>query len=677
MITVRDLLPNIEDFIYYQDHWEYFIEDFILLPKSKVEGINYFLDDPQVDIVKAVNHSKRTTVVTGKGIGKSMIASCLALTFMTLYSYPKVAISAPAGSQLDSALWPEINKWLRNSALEPLFEHTRDYIKYVPDPASEWKIYRKTPKDETCAQGLHAPNMLIIIDEASGVKDESLQAFDGTLTDNTLNNNKILLIGNGNRPDGLFFETHTKKGTLEYWNRLSYSAFQSRFKDDEQIKYIESRYGKEHPRYLIEIMGQFPDANAQSFISYADVVEASGRWCEYKKYCEANGKPKGPVEIGLDCAGDGEDQNVAIARHGNYVFKPITEKYGKPKDIAKMTTDYIKDIRAITGYDDSIKVKIDTTGGYGTGPWAILDDDTENNIEAIKVNFAWKANKEDEFDSIASEMWDNVRYLMRDMVLYPHDNFLLEEIYTRKIAPSARIKIQPKKEFKKEYKASPDRADALVLCFAEIRSDKTVVKEFDRNDSALVRTVEFEGSEKYGTVWTAKDLQLSCLYVGWDGFKLRVYDEYTSDDSISHLAMDVSRHSDLNKVIGNKAMFNKNSDDDMSRKFRPFGVRLKENKKFDELSGVESLNGFIRNKRIIIDPRCNMLITQLRDWKHDMKKSELESKYGLCMALVNIVSFVKDKRSYNDSVGQPMGQMVSYSNPIKQYKNPNAGWMAT
>ena len=329
--TVNDVIPTVEMFAYYQEHWDYFIEDMILAPKTEAEGVKYVMDDPQREIIRAVNNNKRTTVVTSKGLGKTAVASWLALTFMTLYSYPKVAISAPAGSQLDSALWPEINKWLRNSSLEDLFEHSRDYIKYNGDPQSEWRTYRKTPKDETCAQGLHAPDMLIICDEASGVRDDSLAAFDGTLTDNSRNNNKILLIGNGNRPDGFFFDTHERTGTKEHWKQLSYSAFQSKFRDEEQIEYIKERYGEDHPRYIIEVLGRFPDANAQSFIPYADVIDASSRWLPYKEYCEKFGKPTGPVEIGLDCAGDGDDLNVAIAHHGMYVFEPRTLKYAEAK----------------------------------------------------------------------------------------------------------------------------------------------------------------------------------------------------------------------------------------------------------------------------------------------------------------------------------------------------------
>lgn len=641
---------------------------------DKIEDIQYMGECSTVGIEVDDNHNYITDVYEHN----TALASWLDLTFMTLYSYPKVAISAPAGSQLDSALWPEINKWLRNSNLEDLFEHTRDTVKYNADPTSEWKTYRKTPKDETCAQGLHAPDMLIIVDEASGVKEESLQAFDGTLTDESRKNNKILLIGNGNRPDGFFFETHNKKGTMEYWKKLTYNAFQSKFRNDEQINYIRSRYGEDHPRYLIEVMGKFPDANAKSFISYADVMEAAGRWLPYKKYCDLYGVPEGPVELGLDCAGDGDDLNVVIARKGNYTFKPASLKYAKPKDVHKMVVSYAQDIRSITGYDDNIKVKIDMTGGYGSGPYEHISDDRTNNFTAVKVNFAWKANNEDEYDSIASEMWDNVRYNMKNIILYSEDEFLLEELYTRKIdTDCTRVKIQPKKEFKKEYKASPDRADAFILAFAEIRPDKKVVREFDKHDHAMVRPVDYIGNEQYGSVWTSKDLHLSCLYAGWDGFKLQIYDEYTSNSPLPHLGMDISRHGDLTKIIGNKSMFNKHSEEDISRKLRKYGIRVRENNRFDELSAIESLGMFIRDKRLVVDPRCHRLIEQIDDWGFGTRRADLESQFGLCLSLCNLVSLVKDKKSYNDSFGVPMQNHSIRPMNQTQFKKPNAGWMAT
>lgn len=678
MYSVDELLTSVEEFEYYQDNWCDFIEDCILAPKGAIEKIDFKIDDPQREIIESVNHNKRTSVVTAKGLGKTTLASWLGLTFMTLYNFPKVAVTAPAGTQLNSALWPEINMWLRNSALEQMFEHTKDVLKYVPEANSEWKIYKRTPKDITAAQGLHKPDLLILCDESAGIKDDVLSAFDGTLTDDSHNNNKILLIGNGNKPDGFFFDTHSKPKTKKYWQTFSFSAFQSKFRNDDQINYIRDRYGEDHNLYKIEVLGQFPDANASAFISYADVIEASQRWYPYDEFEDQMGyKITGDVEIGLDCAGDGEDNNVAIARQGNYVFKPKVMKYGESDEVANMVLEYVDEIREMTGYDKTIRIKVDTTGGYGSGPYSYLRNDDEHNVEPVKVNFAWKAFEYDEYDSVASEMWGNMRDCIKQCILYPNDQFLIEELHTRKIEKTGKgkTKVQAKSDYKKEYGASPDRADAVILCFADVKPEKMVVSEFDPRDKGLVNNVSFLPATKYASVWVSKDLTTSILYAGWDGFKLQIYDTFVCEDSFIEAAINLRQHGELNKKIGNRSMFNKRSNEDVAGKFKGLGQRIRENDKYDELGSLEALKIFIHGRKMVIDPRCQDLISQLRDWKFDTPKNEQESRFGLCKALSNLICLVKDSSGYMDSMGFSGG--MDLSSNVKQYKGKNTSWLVS
>jgi hypothetical protein len=96
----------------------------------------------------------------------------------------------------------------------------------------------------------------------------------------------------------------------------------------------------------------------------------------------------------------------------------------------------------------------------------ILEDDTHKAIE--------------ENDGIATEMymalrrWIEFGYLKLSPTL--DNDKLIKEITQRKYGLStkgptglARVRIQPKKEFKAHYGWSPDRADAMVMCLHQVR----------------------------------------------------------------------------------------------------------------------------------------------------------------------------------------------------------------
>ena len=66
--------------------------------------------------------------------------------------------------------------------------------------------------------GWHSENILVIVDEASGVPDPLFEVIQGTLT---TAHARLLLIGNPTRMDGYFAESHRRAG----WHKLKISAY--------------------------------------------------------------------------------------------------------------------------------------------------------------------------------------------------------------------------------------------------------------------------------------------------------------------------------------------------------------------------------------------------------------------------------------------------------------------
>jgi hypothetical protein len=150
------------------------------------------------------------------------------------------------------------------------------------------------------------------------------------------------------------------------------------------------------------------------------------------------------------------------------------------------------------------------------------------------------------------------------------------------------------------------------------------------------------GNEKFCSIYQAKDRVFHILYCAWNNGKLVIYDELESNDSISLIARNIIAHGTLTKVSGNERMFG-TFGEDVSSQLRKFNITAYENYRYDEAGAVECLNLIVSNKRIIIHSKLSKIITQLRRWSYDKRKNELDSDFGLCYSLLNIISELKDK----------------------------------
>jgi hypothetical protein len=102
--------------------------------------------------------------------------------------------------QLYDVLWAEVSKWLNDSLIKSLLKWTKTKVSMVGD-AERWFATARTATKPENMQGFHEDHMLIVVDEASGVSDQIMEAILGTLTGY---DNKLLMCGNPNNIEGVF-----------------------------------------------------------------------------------------------------------------------------------------------------------------------------------------------------------------------------------------------------------------------------------------------------------------------------------------------------------------------------------------------------------------------------------------------------------------------------------------
>lgn len=166
-------------------------------------------------------------------------------------------------------------------------------------------------------------------------------------------------------------------------------------------------------------------------------------------------KPEGAMESGIDVARFGSDTTQFYKRHG---LKVIAEKQMLQKDTVDVSNEAHEFING------SSNTKVDDTGVGG----GVSDQLIHKGDNITMINFGGSPKDKDKYPNTISEMWFEFKELLEsEEVDLPDDRELLQQLTSRqyKFDTKGRRMVESKDDFKKRYGKSPDKADALLLCF--------------------------------------------------------------------------------------------------------------------------------------------------------------------------------------------------------------------
>jgi hypothetical protein len=163
--------------------------------------------------------------------------------------------------------------------------------------------------------------------------------------------------------------------------------------------------------------------------------------------------PCGAIVCGCDPADFGDDKTEIYVRKGMKVIAS--------KTLTKMDGNFIAgEIAKMINYDDSVLINLDTTG-IGTS--------TRDRLRAMGLNvnpihFAQSPKNKDKYHDLTTEM---VFEFPIDEADIPDDQDLMKQMAGRRYSYDSRgrAQIEPKPKFKERFQKSPDKFDALMLCF--------------------------------------------------------------------------------------------------------------------------------------------------------------------------------------------------------------------
>lgn len=425
----------------------------------------------QLEILESVWRNQITAVRSCHGAGKSWTAARVGLTFLSVLPYSVVISTAPTGRQVQMILWQEWRKAAAASLL-PIGGEVLQTMHRIDDGWFAFGFATDVPDN---FQGLHATNLLVIVDEAAGVAAPIWEAIDSLRTSS---NSRLLVIGNPTDPScyfaSLFKDANVKKIHISAFDTPNFTTFGITEEDiadgtwESKITgplpypelvtpgWVKERFDKwqpDSPMYASRVKGNFPETGDNTLIPLAWVEAANARWIDMEE-----GQPR---EIGVDIARYGSDESVAAFRAGAKLVQMETWRKNDLMESSGRVRNLIKTSRAAATKVDAI--------GYGAGVVDRLKELKEN-VFGIEVSRA--PQDPEKFYDLTTELWwalrDRLDPEAHDAIGLPDDEELLAQLSSRRYSFTSRgqIKIESKDDMKKRGLHSPDRADAVVLAFA-------------------------------------------------------------------------------------------------------------------------------------------------------------------------------------------------------------------
>jgi hypothetical protein len=428
--------------------------------------------------------------MTCHGIGKSWIASRTAAWWLDVHPIGQafVVTSAPSGPQVKAILWREIGRAHAVGKLAGRVNQTEWYMT-LPGGKEEIVAFGRKPDDYDPAafQGIHARYVLVILDEANGIRGALHEAADSLIANDY---GKMLMIGNPDDPTGEYYEA-AKPGSG--WAVVQVGAFDTPNFTGEEIPddlkhdligklYVEEKRRKIAPTWVwidregnpstaadgvavepppdikpedinpiwaSKVLGQFPiNSEENALIPLSWVLAAQKRTI----------LPSGFGILGLD-VGAGGDASCGCHRKGGYA-RILWEDHNPDTMIT------CGKLIAAMEETNAERAQIDVIG-IGKG---VHDRAKELDYPVVAISVGESADDDKRFiNKRAEDYWAlRVAFEKGQIDIDERDDDLAAELVSIRFkrTSSGKIQIEAKQEAKNRGVASPNRAESLMLTYA-------------------------------------------------------------------------------------------------------------------------------------------------------------------------------------------------------------------
>lgn len=289
----------------------------------------------QEEVLWAVRKHKRTAVKSCNSAGKTFVAADVALDWLITRPSSIVVTTAPTFHQVETILWREIRHACFTAKIPIGATPLNTELKF----SDKWYAVGISTDNPVNFQGKHSEtgNLLVIIDEASGITQEIWEMVDA------LNPAAVLAIGNPLEATGPFADAFQS----DLWHKITISAqdvieWQRKngkipgLVTEEWVKDMADLHGIKSAWYRTHVLGEFPEQDEFALIERQWVDRArKGLDCDGLALDDENEDAAYKI-ISCDVASKhGENESVVGYRFG-HTFKDI-------KAFRKQTQTFLRD----------------------------------------------------------------------------------------------------------------------------------------------------------------------------------------------------------------------------------------------------------------------------------------------------------------------------------------------
>jgi len=457
-------------------------------------GLGETLWSKQAEILTSIRDNKRTAVPACHAPGKSHIAARAVAWWVCVHppSTVQVVTTASQFRQIRNVLFPHIRRVVDRHKL-PGHVYTVD-----------WKIeneivafgFSAQNHDESAVQGIHAPHLLVVVDEAGGLNEIMGTALEALMTGA---HTRMLVLGNPPTDSETSWFERACRSPL--YNVIPIDAFSTpnftgedagicracphevpthsvaeHLVDEEWVTDVIREYGDDSPFVQARVYARFPRSLVNKVVPIT--------WLE-EGVLNSEPAESSVIRLGIDVASDGGDEFV-IAEADGFRGKVLYRKSGSENqnavDVAGKVMEAIhaaEHTHLLRNVKEQVVVKIDSIG-VGWGVVSLLQrwgDEGKHQSEIVGVNVGERASQPHRFANQRAEMWWNMRSLLqpdpntgKQEIAFPNaSQALVAQLSspTYRTDSTGRVQIERKADMKKRGLSSPDQAEAMLLAFYE------------------------------------------------------------------------------------------------------------------------------------------------------------------------------------------------------------------
>jgi hypothetical protein len=420
----------------------------------------------QDEVLRDFPHCPRQAMQACKGPGKTAVESWLSWNFLLTRPHPKIAAISISGENLRDNLWSEMAYWQAKAPLlQEMFAWSAKRIVCKAAPETWWmsaRTWQKTADKEQQANtlaGLHAPYVMIVMDESGGIPDAVGATADAIFSGAT--EAHIVQAGNPTHLSGPLYRAATIDAAMWKVYRITGDPDSPKRSPRVPLEWARAQirsYGRDNPWVLVNVFGEFPPSSINALLGPDDIDRVMGLHVPKSAY------DKAARVLGVDVARYGDDASVIFPRQGVAAFTPQVMRNLDSLQGAGHVTRRWEDF-----FGDNTRVKadacfVDNTGGYGAG-W--IDQLVSLGRAPIGIGFATKANDPRFFNKRAEMAWDMAEAIKAGLALPESPELRAELTALTYCFKGDRILVIEKDQIRSVLGRSPDWSDALMLTYAQ------------------------------------------------------------------------------------------------------------------------------------------------------------------------------------------------------------------